>query len=156
MKLNPLKCKERLVNFMKYPNNIIQPICIGNHQLERVSTFKLLGVKVRNDLKWSDHIDYIYGKAAKGLYTLRVHKRAGVAGSNVINICTCSVRSILEYAVPAWQDIPEYLSVTLESILKRALKIVFPDYSNDEALSFSGLESVEKRRLAITLEFISA
>ena len=28
MKLNPLKCKEMLVNFMKYPNNIIQPICI--------------------------------------------------------------------------------------------------------------------------------
>jgi len=85
-----------------------------------------------------------------------VHKSAGVAGSNVINICTCSVRSILEYAVPTWQDIPEYLSVTLESIQKRALKIVFPDYSNDEALTFSGLESVEKKRLAITRKFISA
>jgi len=28
MNLNPLKCKEMLVNIMKYPNNIIQPICI--------------------------------------------------------------------------------------------------------------------------------
>ena len=57
----------------------------------------------------------------------------------------CSIRSILEYAVPAWQDIPEYLSVKLESIQKQALKIVFPDYSYDEALTFSGLESLEKR-----------
>ena len=46
MKSNPLKCKELLINFMKYPNNIIHPICIGNHQLERASTFKLLGVKI--------------------------------------------------------------------------------------------------------------
>ena len=40
-------------------NTIIQPICIGNHQLERVSTFKLLGVKIRHDLKWNDHIDFL-------------------------------------------------------------------------------------------------
>ena len=65
MKLNPLKSKEMLINFMKYPNNIIQAICIGNHQLEHVSTFKLLGVKIRHHLKLKDHIDYIYSKAAK-------------------------------------------------------------------------------------------
>ena len=44
---------------MKYPNNIIQPICIGNHQLEWVLTFKLLGVKIRHYVKLNDHIDYI-------------------------------------------------------------------------------------------------
>ena len=58
MKSNPLKCNEMLINFMKYPNNIIQPICFGNHQLEHVSTFKLLGVKIRHHLKFKDHIDY--------------------------------------------------------------------------------------------------
>ena len=65
MKLNPLKCKEMLINFMKYSNHIIQAICIGNHQLEHVSTFKSLGVKIRHYLKLKDHIDYIYSKAAK-------------------------------------------------------------------------------------------
>ena len=72
---------------MKYPNNTIQPICFGNHQLERrVSTSKKLGVKIRLDLTWNYHIDYIYGKAAKWLYSLMVLKRAGVAGSNITNI----------------------------------------------------------------------
>ena len=76
-----------VINFMKYPNNIIQPICFGNYQLERrVSTFKKLGVKARLDLIWNYHIDYIYGKAAKWLYSLTVLKRAGVAGSNIVNI----------------------------------------------------------------------
>ena len=60
MKSNPLKCKEMLINFMKYPNNIIQPICFGNHQLEHVLTFKLHGVKIRHHLKFKDHIDYNY------------------------------------------------------------------------------------------------
>ena len=72
-------------------------------------------------------------------------KRAGVAGSNIINILSAPSDQYLNNAVPAWQDIPEYLSVKLESIQKQALKIVFPDYSYDEALTFSGLESLEKR-----------
>ena len=108
---------------MKYPNNIIQTICIGDHHLEDVSTFKLPGVKVRHDLKWNDHIDYIYSKAAKPLYTLRVLQRAGVAGSNIVNIYKYSVRSILEYAVPAWQGIPENLSLKLESIQNKPLRL---------------------------------
>ena len=55
-----------VINFMKYPNNTIQPTCFGNHQLERrVSTFKKLGVKIRLDLTWNYRIDYIYGEAAK-------------------------------------------------------------------------------------------
>ena len=51
--------------------------------------------------------------------SLTVLKRAGVAGSNIINIYKCSVRSfILAYAVPAWQDIPETLTVVLTNKVK--------------------------------------
>ena len=78
-------------------------------------------------------------KPPNDLHTLRVCKRAGVAGSNIINILSAPSDQYLNNAVPAWQDIPEYLSVKLESIQKQALKIVFPDYSYDEALTFSGL-----------------
>ena len=60
-----------------------------------------------------------------------------------------------KYAIPAWQDTsPEYLSVKLKSIQKRVLKIVFLDNSYDEALNSPGLESLEKRRLAISRRFI--
>ena len=157
MKLNPRKCNEMLINFMEYPNSVIPPVCIGNHQLERVSSFKLLGVKIRDDLKWNDHIGYIYCKAAKRLYTLRVLKRAGVANSNILNIYNCSVRSILEYAVAAWQDIPEYLSSKLESIQRRALKVILPGVGYKEALglTISGLPSLEVRRETLSGKFIA-
>ena len=55
-----------------------------------------------------------------------------------------------------WLDIPEHLSVNLESIQKRALTIDFPDFSYDEALTFSGFESLEKRRLSKSRRLISA
>ena len=155
MKLNPRNCNEMLIIFMEYPNSVIPPFCIGNHQLERVSSFKLLGVKIRHDLKWNDHIDYIYCKAAKRLYILRALKRAGVANSNLLNIYKCSVRSILEYAVAAWQDIPEYLSSKLESIKRRTLKVILPGVGYKEALAISGLPSLEVRRETLSRKFIA-
>lgn len=44
IKLNPIKCKEVIVNFMTNHNFIINPI-------ERVVVHKLLGVYISNDLK---------------------------------------------------------------------------------------------------------
>ena len=57
----------------------------------------------------------------RSLYSLRVLKRVGVAGSNIIGVYKCFIRSILEYAVSVWQVIPEYLWAKLKSIQKRAL-----------------------------------
>ena len=42
--------------------------------------------EIRLDLTWNYHIDYIYGKAAKWLYSLILLKRAVVAGRNITNI----------------------------------------------------------------------
>ena len=49
-----------------------------------------------------------------------------------------------------WLDIPEHLSVNLESIQNKPLRLL------SQTLTFSGLESLEKRRLSISRRFISA
>ena len=73
MKLNPKKCKEMLINFMQNDNfTLIRPIVLDNNTVERVTTYKLLGIIISNDLKWSEHIDYIWKKASKRLYSLRI------------------------------------------------------------------------------------
>ena len=69
-------------------------------------------------------------------------KRAGVAGSNIIGVYKCSIRS-------------EYLSAKLKSMQKGALKIVFQDRSYYEALTISGHESLKKRRFDISRKFLS-
>ena len=68
----------------------------------------------------------------------------------------CTIRSILEYAVQAWQDIPEYLSSRLESIQKRALKIVHPSCNYREALVLANLDTLSSRRESLCQKFVSS
>ena len=95
----------------------------------------LLGVIISNDLKWNAHVEYVIAKAAKRLYALRLLKRAGVMPEDMLNAYTYNIRSVLEYAAQAWQDyIPAYLSDAIESIQKRALRIIFLNLSYQQAL----------------------
>ena len=82
MKLNPGKCKEMFINFMHDHNILVNPIVLGNKEIECVTNYKLLGVYLNEDLDWNTHIDYIFKKACKRLYSLRILKRAGVASLN--------------------------------------------------------------------------
>ena len=65
LKLNPLKCKEMLINFMTNPNFIAAPINIGNRIVDPVTSYKILGVIIDNDHRWNSHVDYICKKASK-------------------------------------------------------------------------------------------
>lgn len=44
---------------MHNDNFTTKPIVLDNNTVERVTTFKLLGIIISKDLKWSEHIDYI-------------------------------------------------------------------------------------------------
>ena len=112
---------------LEYNTTVLRPITIGNTTIEKVKKYKLLGVISTVDLKWKEHIAYIYGKACKRLYSLRVLRKAGAEVKNMLKVYFAIIRPILEYAVPVWQAIPEYLSqkfVTLKSLNleKRVMK----------------------------------
>ena len=100
MKLNPTKGKEMLVCFQKVLPHIPQ-ITIGDDKLERVSSCKLPGVYVSNNLTWNEHVDAVTKKTTKRIYFMRVLKRAGVAPKELVHIYLASIRSIIEYTAPA-------------------------------------------------------
>ena len=60
MTLNPKNCKEMIVNFMENSNTIMRPLYIGSQIVERISSYKLLGVIVNENLKWNCRVDYVY------------------------------------------------------------------------------------------------
>ena len=122
MRLNPTKCKEMHIHFLCNSNCLINPIIIGGNVLERVNTYKILGVITENDLKWNCHVDYVIKTACKKLYSLRVLRRA-----RVWRIYLSTIRPVLEYAEPVWQDISAYLSEAIERVQKRALNIIYPE-----------------------------
>ena len=59
MIVNGRKTKELLIGSL---------VSLGGTPVERVTTFKLLGVHVTSDLKWTQHIDTITSKAASRLH----------------------------------------------------------------------------------------
>ena len=149
MKLNPKKCKEMYINFMTNSVTSLRPICVGYKEVERVGTYKLLGVIISDDLKWNAHVEYVIAKAAKRLFALRLLKRAGVMPKDILKVYLCNVRSVLEYAAQVWQDIPAYLSDAIESIQRRALRIIFPNSSYQQALDLTNLSTLANRRILL-------
>ena len=93
---------------------------VANQEVESVGTQKLLAVMTSNDLKLNNHIEIEIANAIKGLYALRLWKRAEIMLQDMLKVYICNIRSLLEYAAQVWQDIPAYL--TLLNLYKVVLK----------------------------------
>ena len=71
MRLNPVKCKEMFIDFLHYKPHHPPPLQLSGSEIERVHTYKLLGVYVTDNLCWSTHCEYIVQRARKRLYAPR-------------------------------------------------------------------------------------
>jgi hypothetical protein len=148
MSLNVSKTKEVLI----WPGRRICDLAcleINGDHIERVSSFKLLGVMFSNSLKWDTHISYICAKAAKRIYFLRLLKRAGVNPEDILAVYTCLIRPILEYSCELWSNsLTGQQSDQVERIQKRVLKVLHYEHSYREALEKTGLKTLSQRRVA--------
>ena len=99
-------------------------------------------------LKWNAHVEYVIAKAAKRLFALGLLKRVGVMPKDILKVYLCNVRSVLEHAAQVWQDIPAYLTDAIESI-QRALRIMFPNSSYQQALHLTNLSTLANRRILL-------
>ena len=72
--LNESKCKELRISFSRSGSSV-DHITINDKQIEVVSSAKLLGVVVSDNLRWNAHVESICKKAATRLYFLKQLKR---------------------------------------------------------------------------------
>jgi len=87
--------------------------------IQRVTTFKLLGLHLDAGLSWTTHISTIVSKASKRLYFLKQLRRAGVPPRQLLHFYTAVIRPVLEYASPVWHySITQAQSRHLESTQK--------------------------------------
>ena len=154
MRLNPKKCREMVINFLQFQPTQLGPLQLMGSVVKRVNSYKILGIHVTNDLSWNVHIDYVFKKANKRLYALRLLVRSKVPAVDLIAIYCALVRSILEYGSPVWAALPEYLSDVVESVQRKALRIVFPGLAYNEALVASGLQTLATRRGKACVNFL--
>jgi hypothetical protein len=145
MKLNVKKCKELRICFLKDKPELL-PLSIDEQALEIVQSHKVLGLIIHN-LKWNEHIDSVVSEASKRLYIIRTLRRSGVPAEDLLEIYFAIIRSVLEYCCVVWHNtLPSYLANQIERVQKRALRIILPEYTYSEALTFLKCAQLDERR----------
>ena len=119
--------------------------CPGE-KLEVVEEYKILGVVFSTDMKWSKHTNFICRRAYSQLLTLRRLKKIGASQKILIDIYEKHIRSILEYAVPAWYPMATVENATdIERVQKCAYSIIFGPKSYRKSLTSQNRLSLEDR-----------
>ena len=154
MVLNSAKTKVMIFNKSLHYDFMPEiEICPGE-KLQVVEEYKILGVIFSTDMKWSKHINYVCKRAYTQLWTLRRLKKLGANQKILIDIYDKYVRSILEYAAPAW-----YPMVTLENtadlerVQKCAYSIIFGPNSYQKSLDSQNKTRLGDRLLKLSTQF---
>ena len=129
---------------------------LGEKDLEYVEEMKLLGVLIRTDLKWHSNTEFMVNKAYKKLWMLKRLQILGASTSDILEVYTKQIRSLIEVAVPVWQGaLAKIEKNTIERGQKCALHIILGNkyVSYATALNTLNLEDLETRREKICLNF---
>ena len=90
-----------LIDFRK-DRTVIPAIKINYCVLERVSSYKLLGLWIDDDLKWKTNTECIVKNAAKRLHFLKILKGYNAPREDLKTFYISAIRSILEYGTKIW------------------------------------------------------
>ena len=149
MNIHPDKTKEMLISFAVDPPNVPK-LALNGSPIERVHKCKLLGVILNDKLTWDDHVDKIYKKACSRLHFLGQLRRTKASSIDIVKVYVSVIRPIVEYACQVWHGgLTNGQRKILESIQQRALKISHPSLSYEEALSVTGLVTLDDRRVEL-------
>jgi hypothetical protein len=135
MNINPNKSKSasftraRVKERLKYQ--------FGDQLIPEVNSFKYLGIIIRSDLNWSDHVNYTLRKAWKALrFVMRSLQKGKDSRKQAY---TALVRPILEYGALCWDPYREGQIGALNRVQGRAA-----EFANNA--DQTGWESLEERR----------
>ena len=141
-------CTSNKLRLNKEKSRII--LCLKNnkrlqidHSIPVTEKAKILGVTINNKLSWNDHIKDVVSKCNRRLYIIRKAKRY-TRKQDLLTLYYAVIRSVMEYACPAFVSLPKALDAKLNRIQRRILKLIC-----DGDISFSQsvkVCSVKERR----------
>uniref|UniRef100_A0A8C1TE67 Reverse transcriptase domain-containing protein n=1 Tax=Cyprinus carpio TaxID=7962 RepID=A0A8C1TE67_CYPCA len=100
--LNTSKIKELIVDFRKKKGSTHDPIYINGMVVERVSSFKLLGTTISEDLSWPTNTSSLVKMAHHRLFFLRTLKKNQLSSAILVNFYRCAIESILTSCITVW------------------------------------------------------
>ncbi len=102
LSLNVSKTAELIVNFRKRQQQPYTPLMISGTPVERVSSFKYLGVNISEDL--TTHIQTQVKKARQRLYHLRQLRKFRVSPAILKTFYSGAIESVLTQCISVWYD----------------------------------------------------
>ncbi|KAI5619386.1 gastrula zinc finger protein XlCGF28.1-like [Silurus asotus] len=100
--LNATKTKDLIVDFRKSNSRRHLPVNINGTEVERVSSFKFLGVHISEDLTWQQNMSALVKKAQQRLYFLRSLKKSHLSPGILTSFYHCIIESILTNSITVW------------------------------------------------------
>ena len=152
LQFNVQKCKFMLVSRKK--NQLMHPdLLLCDQPLQRVDTYKYLGLLVSSDLSWSDHVSSICSKARKLLGMLYRRFYAHSNSDALFHLYQSLVRPHLEYASSVLSPYRIGEIKALEDVQKFALRICRKtwDQSYQSLLELFQIPTLEDRRIYLDL-----
>ena len=134
-----------------------QPVQILGQVLEKVQSYKYLGVLINSNLTWSDHISRVCSTARQQLGLL--HRQFyGDSNTTTLRVLYITqVRSHLEYAIPVWDPHLSKDTEALESVQRFASKMytkLWREVSYEDRLKLMNIETLQSRRQQLKLCYL--
>jgi hypothetical protein len=154
MELNVKKCKEMILDLRKNKQPSHQLI-LTTKPIARVKSYKLLGMWLDDDMKWTTNTEFIIKKGGKRLDFLKILKNYGACKHDIKSLYCAVIRSTLEYGAHVWHgNLTQDQSNNIGRIQKRALRIICPGKDYNEALIESKLIPLKERRKHLCIDLI--
>ena len=145
MKLNSDKSKVILFNRSRKYDFLPECHFEDDETLDVVEEVKLLGVTLTSDLSWSKHCQQMCQKGFARMWMLRRLKPLGANTSELLEIYRTQIRSVLEFAVAAWNPGLTLKQINqLERVQKTAFAVILGfEYENySKALKLLNMETL--------------
>ena len=153
MKLNVDKCKfmifNHTVNYDFVPN-----IESEGNQIETMEDMRLLGLTIRNDLKWKSNTNEMVRKGYKRQWMMKRLKYHGANLEDLIEVYTKQIRGILGFGVPVWNGgLTKSESYDIERVQKAFLhNALGPEYQTHDSARKTKFATLESRGLQLCVK----
>ena len=115
-------------------------LSMGGSAIKQVSDHRLLGVIIDHNLTWQDHINYICKIISRNMYMLSKLKYLTDMNARQM-FYNAHIRSHIDYASTVWDGSSDIHLKRLNSLHRRAMKLIIPDttLTTDEKLKKLGI-----------------
>ncbi|KAK1788559.1 hypothetical protein P4O66_002421 [Electrophorus voltai] len=123
-----------------------QPVRISGTKVERVDSFRYLGVHISQDLSWSRNTNSLAKKARQRLYHLRRLRDFRLPSKVLRNFYTCTIESIFTGNITVWfGNSTKQDRQTLQRVVRSAEHITHTELPDLQSIYYKRCQTKARR-----------